>query len=224
MPLTSEDQIDAAELAIGLLERQERALLLRRVLAEPAFAGAVEDWRNLLTAVFAYESDAAPSQGLLRRLDNIGADVRPWRWVTGLASLTAAGLALALVLRPAAFVPQASVSPTIAYPAAMTVSGKQKGSTFAAVFDPAAGQVRLPLAIAVPADRVGQLWRIGGDGIPHPLGLLSAAQTTTIVLSAPDRAALTAGADLAVSIEAPGGSPTGRPIGRVVATGTITRV
>ena len=42
----------AAELALGLLDGDERAAALRRVLADPAFAREVEDWRNRMAGLF----------------------------------------------------------------------------------------------------------------------------------------------------------------------------
>ena len=60
----------AAELALGLLEGDERAAALRRVLADPAFAREVEDWRNRMAGLFDdYREVAAPDSvaGATRR-------------------------------------------------------------------------------------------------------------------------------------------------------------
>ncbi|MGJ3628226.1 hypothetical protein AB5I41_17070 [Sphingomonas sp. MMS24-JH45] len=43
----------AAELALGVLDGDERAAALRRVLAEPDFAREVARWRDYLAALFA---------------------------------------------------------------------------------------------------------------------------------------------------------------------------
>ena len=43
----------AAELALGVLDGEERAAALRRVLADPVFAREVERWRRYLAALFA---------------------------------------------------------------------------------------------------------------------------------------------------------------------------
>lgn len=227
MALTTEDEVTAAELAIGLLEGEERAAALRRVLAEPDFAAAVELWRSRFAALFADYPEIEPPEWIGVRLGRIGADTRPWRWATAGASLLAASLALALVLRPAE-VPRPAPRPAIAAPvtfaAAMTPAEGQEGSAFAALYDASRGQVRVPARIDVPTGRVAELWRIGGDGVPHPLGLLGREGTTALRLSAADRDALAAGATLAISIEPEGGSPTGLPTGPVVATGPLTRI
>ena len=42
----------AAELALGVLEGEERAQAVRRVLSEPGFARAAEQWRGYLAHLF----------------------------------------------------------------------------------------------------------------------------------------------------------------------------
>lgn len=229
MPLTPDDSITAAELALGILEGEERAAALRRVAAEPAFAQEVDTWRTRFAALYASYPEVEPPAWIEGRLMAAADNARPWRWATGAASALAACLALALVLRPAD-VPSPSPRPAapapapVTYAAAMTPTDDKEGTAFAALFDAARGQVRVPTAIEVPTGKVAELWRIGADGVPHPLGLLTATGITAITLSAADRAALAAGATLAISIEPPGGSPTRLPTGPIVATGALTRI
>ena len=228
MPVTAEDSVTAAELALGLSEGEERSTALRRVLAEPDFAREVERWRAHFTTLYAEYPSVEPPAWIEQRLAGIGNDPGHWRWATGVASLLAAGLAVALVVRPADVPPPvtapAALPASVTYAAAMAPAKADDGKPFAALFDADRGQVRVPAGVAVPADRVAQLWRIGGDGVPHSLGLLLGAGTTELRLSAADRAALAAGATLAISIEPTGGSPTARPTGPVVATGALTRI
>lgn len=225
MPLTPDDQVSAAELALGLVAGAERAALLRRMLAEPEFAAAVEAWRATFTALLLSCPEVDPPAAIARKLAGIGSDARAWRWGAGAALLIAAGLALALVSRPAAVSqPGPPPPPSATYAAAMTPAADTQGKAFAALYDSGLGHVRLPLSIAVPSGRVAELWRIGADGVPRPLGLLTGARTITIPLGREDRAALAAGATLAISIEPPGGSPTKLPTGPVVATGALIRL
>lgn len=222
--LTADDSADAAELALGLLEGAERAAALRRMLAEPDFAREVERWRTHFAVMFANYASVEPPADALDRLGLGEADARPWRWATGVASLIAAGLAVALVVRPAPVAPPVSQPvPTTPLTFAAAMSG-EADKPFAALFDARAGQVRVPAGVTVPAGKVAELWRIGADGVPHALGLLSREGTTALRLSEADRAALAAGATLAISIEPPGGAPGALPTGPVVATGALTRL
>jgi anti-sigma-K factor RskA len=68
-----------------------------------------------------------------------------------------------------------------------------------------------------------ELWVIPADGAPRSLGLVSNAGNTTIKMAGLS-AKLAGGAVFAVSLEPPGGSPTGAPTGRVVCKGAIAKM
>lgn len=232
--------MQAAELALGVLDGDERAAALRRVLAEPGFAAEVERWRLYFAQLFDLWPAVEPPEDLIDRIDaGLGgpAPVRrgralPWPLLAIASSALAACLLVIVLLRPApAPVTIAAPAPPVAAPSPAPVSpgpllvaalGDPK-APIAAAFDPAGGRLRVASAPATPGGRVAQLWVIGRDGTPHPLGLL-ADSGLELVLAAPDRARLVAGATLAISVEPPGGSPTGLPTGPVVATGALSRV
>jgi anti-sigma-K factor RskA len=69
---------------------------------------------------------------------------------------------------------------------------------------------------ARPSGRDYELWALPKGGNPVSLGVLPAAGTSTRPLTAIQKAALANSSQLAVSIEPPGGSPTGQPTGDVV--------
>lgn len=75
-------------------------------------------------------------------------------------------------------------------------------------------------AVNAPArelDRAFELWALAADGTPRSLGLLPASgQRQQQELSPALLALVRASAGLAVSVEPPGGSPTGLPTGPVV--------
>ncbi|MEN2787058.1 anti-sigma factor domain-containing protein [Sphingomonas qilianensis] len=231
----------AAELALGLLDGDERGAALRRVLVEPAFAQEVELWRNRFGQWFDIWPDVAPPGTLWARVERSIAMPaamplpetvrRPSRWwpvATGVASAAAAALLAVVVLRPDAPVPASVVVPTQpAAPARMLVAAidpGERGAPISAIYDPATAGLRLSAAALASADQSAELWIIGADGKPHSLGLLRANGASTLTVAAANRARIAAGATLAVSLEAPGGSPTGLPLGPVVASGKLSLV
>ena len=240
----------AAELALGLLDGDERAVAIRRVLAEPGFARAVERWRGHLAQLFdLWPAMEAPD--LLERIERsidrpMAADApvatlltpprptgRLWPALAGLSSIAAAGLLVVLLTRPVAL-PPAPPSPVprsapVVIAAAPTlvasIDPDAKGTaTVTAVYDARAGAIRLTEAKLAGGDRSAELWVIPSDGTPHSLGLLHAAGGTALTLTAANRARIAAGAVLAVTLEPIGGSPTGLPTGPVVAKGALSQV
>ena len=94
---------------------------------------------------------------------------------------------------------------------------------FVATVDARRGTIAVvPAAYAPNATRVPELWLIPPGDKPHALGLLRADRTVTITIPAALIARTTSNAVLAVSLEPPGGSPTGQPTGPVIATGKLT--
>jgi len=69
---------------------------------------------------------------------------------------------------------------------------------------------------ARPAGRDYELWALPKGGNPVSLGVLPAAGATSRTLTAIQKAALASSSQVAVSIEPPGGSPTGQPTGDIV--------
>ncbi|WP_332908799.1 anti-sigma factor domain-containing protein [Sphingomonas mollis] len=235
-PLSPDDEPDVAagELALGFLDGEERAVALRRMLAEPGFAADVERWRMYLSQLFDLWPEAQPPEDLIDRIDaSLGgvAPARrgrpfPWPLLAIVSTALAACLLLVVALRPGGPPPGgAPMGPppiTASAPILVAALGDAKAPV-AAAFDPTDGSIRVTAAPDAPATRVAQLWVIGGDGVPYPLGLL-ARDATLLVVPAADRARIAAGATLAISIEPEGGSPTGKPTGPVVATGALAAV
>jgi anti-sigma-K factor RskA len=229
------EDIAAAELALGLLEGEERSAALRRVLAEPGFAAQVEWWRSRFAALFdLWPERVAPShigQRIETSLDGAALGTTaptkvgrfPWPALAAVTSAIAASLLLFVMVRPESTPPVSQPIP-VARPTSVLVAmlGDAK-SPVAAVYDPANGALRVAAGPGVPKARVAQLWVIGKDGVPHSLGLLSDRPTSLAPESA-DRGRIVPGATLAISVEPLGGSPTGLPTGPVVATGVVARV
>lgn len=233
----------AAELALGLLEGDDRARALRRVLAEAGFAQEVERWRLYLGELFDLWPAIPAPAGVLERvewtIDGPAAMRVPtpprrrlfWPVAAGLSSVAAVALLLFIALRPIERAPRPAqprpAATAVAAPSTMLVASidpVEKGAPVTAVYDPASGALRLTATTLADANRSAELWVIGGDGVPHSLGLLRPAGATSFAVTTANRERLAAGAMLAVSLEPIGGSPTGLPTGPVVATGALSQV
>ena len=76
---------------------------------------------------------------------------------------------------------------------------------------------------AVPDARARELWALPEGGAPVSLGLMPASGEARLALDGRQRAALKAAANIAVSDEPAGGSPTGAPTGDVLYIAAIVR-
>ena len=225
MTETDDISIAAAELALGLLEGQERADALRRMLAEPEFAREVERWRETFGGLFEQWPEAEPGPRLARRILGLPTaaehNVRRWQWLTGASTAAAAALALILVARPARVV--VTPAPPIAQSAPLIAAvAPEGGEPFAALYDAGRGDLRLSGTVAVPRDRDAELWAIASDGVPRSLGVLRRGRDGIVMVTL--RSPLAAGTTLAISIEPVGGSPTQAPTGPVVAKGKLATI
>jgi anti-sigma-K factor RskA len=82
----------------------------------------------------------------------------------------------------------------------------------------------VPAALLTADKRSMELWLIPEGGKPASLGLIAAGQPVRINIPAELLPHLGRGATLAVSLEPPGGSPTGQPTGEVIAHGNLTNL
>jgi anti-sigma-K factor RskA len=223
-----EPDVAAAELALGLLEGEERAAALRRLLADPAFARDVERWREQFAALFAEVRGTDPGRDhgerVIARLDGPAARASgAWKPVAIAASLVAAGLSGLLVMRPE---PTPTPAPVVAAaaPAPMVAAFMIEGheAPIVATYDSAGGMLSMPGPMPIPEGKSAQLWAIVGSDAPHPLGLFREAGER-VEAEAKSPAPMPAGTTFAISIEPLGGSPTGAPTGPVVGSATLIR-
>ena len=234
----------AAEFALGLLEGEERAVAMRRMLAEPGFAAEVERWRDHFGVMFDVWPEAtAPADGAARieagltphtAAANDNRAVRRWQGIAALTSTAAAALLGVMVFGPSLVPPPAvgpveKVAPDPVLIAAITPTdmgaATDGGTPVAALYEPRSGALRIGAAALADKSHSAELWVIGAtDKVPHSLGVLRPGAETQIALRDADRQRLIAGATLAVTIEVPGGSPTGKPQGPLVAAGPLARI
>lgn len=225
-PATTGDDTSAAELALGVLDGDERAAALRRMIAESVFAREVERWRDHFALLFAGVAESAAPDGVFSRVEarisgprEVSA-IRPRNlWKPAALAASVAVVAMTGV----AFRPERP-PPVVAAPiiAAMASADGSEGQP--AVYDAATGMVKMPGPMAIPAGRSAQLWAIHGDEPPIPLGTFKAAGPGIYVAEAKLGTVIAAGTKLAITIEPLGGSPTGKPTGAVIASGLLIKV
>lgn len=223
----------AAAYVTGTLRGRARRRFESLLPAHGTLREAVNGWQaRLAPLTIALAPEPPPAHvwsGIERRLWPAAADSMSasswwqrlglWRALSGLSTATALALTALLVL-------PGEQAPPIVIVLQGSPGTPQAAASFVASFN-ADGRslVTRPLApVALEADRVLELWAVPPQGAPRSLGLVSGSGVTVIPRQRLPRDVLDARATsaLAVSVEPPGGSPTGAPTGPVVFAGKLT--
>lgn len=228
----------AAEYAVGALRGPARRRYETLLLAHPRLRQATTDWQRRLDQLNATVPAVAPSpqvwQGiqhtLFKTADAAGQAlgqaaqgmVRWWQRLAlwqGLAGMaTVAAVALGVVLSQPLPVQPPIVVVMAAQPETAG-AGITPVSFVASVGGDGRSLVVKPLHEGQRAalNRALELWAVPAQGAPRSLGLVSEAGATTVL-----RAQLLQNtAAFAVSVEPPGGSPSGAPTGPIVSVGKL---
>ncbi|HVI33644.1 anti-sigma factor [Phenylobacterium sp.] len=236
-PDLSETEALAAEHALGVLAGRERAEAEARMARDAEFAALVDAWRERLQPL----ADAVPAvaprpavwtaieRSLPANDDNAGAvrSLRFWRGATlGSLGLAAASLAAVVVLanRPPAAAPPAPMAPLLN----ANLAGQPGAQPlFVAAYDPMRKALIVTSLVPAGTDplHVHQLWLIPRDGKPRSLGMVEPGTSKTMTMPRPMEELVAEGAQLAVSVEPPGGStnPEG-PSGPIAARGLLAKI
>jgi len=222
----------AAQYALGTMSPRARRRLAALARSDAGVAAAIRGWELRLAVLTEALPGVVPPPrvwaGIRSRL-GLGADASAGslqasgRWWTSLAlwrGLAFVGFVAALALGLVLLAPQseqadqrivAVLAGADAKPA--LIASADRGGRFLTV--KAVGDV------AVPAGRVLELWALPPGRDPRSLGLIPATGLARIPLAAPAGATLEGIPAMAVSLEPPGGSPTGKPTGPVLYSGGI---
>lgn len=237
-----DDEIRAAEYVLGTLDRGERARFAERSAREPALARLIDAWRGRLSPMADEIEAVSPPLHLwhaLRRRAGIDALERMtvplwerlafWRGVGFAGLATTAACVVAFVALPRIAPPPASASWALPHPVRLVstlADGKGRTTFVAAVDDDACTIVLMPRDRQPTPGQVPEVWVISGDGTPHSIGTGSDAPQQAMVVPAALRTQFLqgTGVTLAVSMEPPGGSPTGRPTGFIAGRGPLTQL
>ncbi len=226
----------AAEYVAGTLRGPARRRFEGLLPAHPMLRASVRAWQDRLMPLTASLPSRQPSADVWRGIEtriapsaagtprgaaaDTGAAIRwrqrlsLWRGLAALASVAAIGLAV-LLASPG------PVRPPVVVVLSATSAGEGAAvpATFiASISGDGRALVTRPLQqVTLTADHALELWAVPAQGAPRSLGLISPKGTTIV-----RQAGVLQGADaLAVSLEPPGGSPTGVPTGPVLWAGKL---
>lgn len=237
MSSPEDDDLIAAEYALGTLGGEERRAADSRRLGDRAFQTLIEVWELRLSPLSEATGEATPADSvwadILRQIDERGQAaaappagaqiidlsraVRRWKGATALASALAACFAAALVVTGALRENRADAPTLVAF--------LQKASDAPAYLMQADLRDRRltvkPIAASAPPGRSYELWIIDpAIGAPKSLGVLDAAASARpLPVSIPPE--VLARATYAVTEEAPGGSAGGAPTSQPLFVGHL---
>ena len=217
----------AAEYVLGVLGAEERREVERRLLHEPALAAEVAFWEERIGVLADAVAPVAPPQHTWSQIEaaiaspqaaqpaSLWQNLAFWRGF-GIASATLAAASIAALV-------YIGLIPATRAPLMATLAGSSgQPNVVAAVTGN--DLLVVPAALLTNDPRAVELWLILPNQRPHSLGLIHPGQAMRLTIP-PDLAdRLTPDAALAISLEPPGGSPTGQPTGPVIASGRLTRL
>lgn len=222
----------AAEYVTGTMRGPARRRFETLLSAHPALRNAVRDWQDRLMPLTLSVTPQAPSAEVWKRIEaQIGGSAGPtvatsqtpwwsglafWRGLSGLATAAALGL-LVMVNTPG---PAQAPMVVVLSSTAVNADGSAVPASFVASIsgDGRAVVTKPLLNVSLQADRALELWAVPGAGAPKSLGLISANGASVV-----QKNKVPVGtAALAVSLEPPGGSPTGTPSGPVLFVGKLS--
>jgi len=226
----------AAAYAAGTLRGPARRRFDALLPAHPALRDAVRAWNERLMPLTVALVPVAPPARVWQRIETrldgsaaaatrtapaarpaLGSRLAFWRGLAGFASIAALSLAV-LLASPVPVQPPIIVVLSSTPPAGGSVA-PATASFVASISGDGRALVTRPLVnVGVQPDRSLELWAIPPGGAPRSLGVISASGATVVH----KRQALEGADTLAVTLEPPGGSPSGNPTGPVLYAGKLT--
>lgn len=235
-----ERRVLAGEIALGLLEGEEREDALARLAADEELRREVAVWNGRIEPFFDEIAPAEPPRSSWSAIERAlsgqqQSNVIPfrrrigfWQASTGVATALAASLALVLLLQPNTIANPPVVETATPAPGkpmvAMLTTGAEHPALMAS-WNPDTQMLEVEASAPMPAakGRSHELWIIPAGGTPHSMGVMPEGPMSAHIGG--DMASEFAeGAMLAVSDEPAGGSPTGAPTGPVIASGKLAKV
>jgi len=212
----------AAELVLGLLTVAQLPHVVALRQGSTRFDNAVSQWELRLLPLAEAIEPVQPPAHIWRAIAaaiapasepaGIWDNIRFWRNFGFGTALLGAALAVALIAVLSRNEPPAP-------PLATATLVSQHEGVFVATAQRNSAGIQLlvsPAGVVIPAGKSAELWLITPGNRPAALGLLASGRTVTVTIPAAQLAGNIAMAELAVSIEPAGGSPTGQATGPII--------
>jgi anti-sigma-K factor RskA len=211
------DELDesAAEFALGTLDAESRAELDARRLSDPRVDAAIGDWERLLAPLAVNVPEVEPPAALFAQIERRLSDRRRF----GARRVVATALALAACLVLALGLLFELRSPSPRFEAQLRRNGGDVAFTLDVSGDGRALTAR-PVAVAEQPGKSFELWVIPNGARPVAVGLLDPRAVAQFSLA---DSARVENATWAVTVEPPGGSPSGNPTGPIVFSGRFVK-
>jgi anti-sigma-K factor RskA len=221
----------AADYVAGTLRGPARRRFEALLSAHPLMRGAVRDWQARLIPLTVSVEPQQPPAAVWQRIEaRIGGAPAPevaaarggwwtqlafWRGLAAVASVAAISLSVLLASPGPA---QAPIVVVLNATGTSANGAVVPASFVASISGDGRAMVTKPLTnVSLRADRALELWSLPPQGAPRSLGVIS-SQGTTLVKKGK---VLDNTAGFAVTLEPPGGSPSGAPTGPVLFVGKL---
>jgi anti-sigma-K factor RskA len=219
--MSEEDDLLAAELALGLIDDREA---LARLAQDAALAERTAWWQEQLAGLTAPLSQEPPADlwpriaAALPQNDN-SRSVWPWKLVSGAMTLVAVAALVMVAQRPQLVLPPPPGAPAVA-----SLSG-ETGNALTIAYETGSRRITIAPVKLDPGKGDAELWVIPvGAEVPISLGVIDASKPSSQLLDPVQAQLVAAGATFAISLEPTGGSPTGKPTGPIVASGKLIEI
>jgi len=223
----SRDEVLAGEYVFGVLSLEDRQKVERRMRSDRQFAAIVSRWEQNLSEFNEEYETVTPSSSVYPKIEkrifgDVAFGAQLWNSLLVWRSMAFGSLFLAAGVLVFAITNEGALRGTSGKQLTASLSGQNSPITLLANYDVANGRLKVtPVAAGKPEEKSLELWLIRGSDPAEALGVLPQGGDGEIVLPPELHSKLTEGAIIAVSVEPFGGSPTGKPTGDVVASGTI---
>ncbi|WP_299506864.1 anti-sigma factor [uncultured Roseobacter sp.] len=209
---------EAAEYVIGLMSDAERKAFVDQLNGSPELARIVVEWEDRLAPFDAAYHPETPPTRVKDAIDMrlFGQEKARKTWWRGISVWSGAVVAAAIIAVFVGFGLSPDAPEYIA-----RLDAVETGYAFEATFDQDdRGLTVTVLEARAPTDRDFEVWAIGETGVPVSLGVLPPNGQIEVQ----GNVLISEGVTLAISLEPPGGSPTGAPTGPVLSAGVFKDV